>query len=71
MNIRNIGSRFPRLQVKPETFEKHKATLLLTAAASAAGSGAMFLINALGFVKDESYCIEASVEEIGEMLDAE
>lgn len=46
----NIGNRFPKLRINPETFEKHKSTLLLTGAASVVGSGALFLIEALGFV---------------------
>ena len=50
----NIGNRFPKLRINPETFEKHKSTLLLTGAASVVGSGALFLIDALGFVGETS-----------------
>lgn len=47
-----IGNRFPKLRIDPATFEKHKTTLLLTGAASGVGAGALFLIDALGFVGD-------------------
>ncbi len=63
----DIGNRFPKLRIKPETFEKHKSTLLLTGAASVVGSGAMFLIDALGFVGEA----EKVADVIEEIADAE
>lgn len=63
----NLANRFPKLRIKPETFEKHKSTLLLTGVASVVGSGALFLIDALGFV-GETEKIVVIVEEV---VDAE
>jgi len=63
----NIGNRFPKLRINPETFEKHKSTLLLTGAASVVGSGALFLIDALGFVGE----VEKVTDLIEEVVDAE
>ncbi len=67
----SLGERFPKLMVTQETFDKRKGTLLLTAIASTIGTGALFVVDALGFVGEPGEIKDTIGDIVDEVAEVE